>query len=84
MHPKYARCIADECAMWRFSAPLQTARFSPAINATATKEEDAGPRPNIPDDWKFVPFEDEMAGWLEPQESANARRRGYCGLAGKP
>lgn len=57
----------------------------------ALREEDVGKRPeSIPETWGFIPFrtteegEERSAHYLEPKEEAIARRKGYCGLSGKP
>jgi hypothetical protein len=51
----------------------------------ANTEEATGGRPaNVPESWEFCPADEDPAAWIEPQEDANARRRGYCAMAGKP
>lgn len=83
-------CITDKCAAWRWVPVTNPDNGAPrgivAEHPLATKEEDAGERGfHIPDGWRFVPWDgDNPAGWEEPKEDADRRRRGYCGLAGKP
>jgi hypothetical protein len=63
-------CIGSACMMWRWGIlPMQLHSFA------AT------------DGWDHVSAEDSEDGrelWLEPEAQQMARRRGFCGLAGKP
>ncbi|MEN6540861.1 MAG: hypothetical protein ABFC67_14735 [Mizugakiibacter sp.] len=85
---EFGRCIASQCAMWRWqriTGPENGGlRFRQAGNPNAETEEQAGPRPKGCETWKFCPPDMDPAGWVEPQANADARREGYCGLAGKP
>jgi hypothetical protein len=77
-------CRGAGCMAWRWSQPLRrTVRL--AENYGETSEP---PRPpHVPAHWPFVPFDEsegDPAGWVEPLEDAQARRTGYCGLAGVP
>ena len=80
------RCAGKECAAWRWDEPLLR-RFIVAKNVNAAEEiesdgsQQAGER--IPDGWQFVPSGKDPAGWVEPEETATARRLGYCGLGGE-
>lgn len=81
-------CCASECMMWRWE-PIAgpesgDRRFRRAENHDAYTEDEAGPRPTWCDGWEFCPCDLDPAGWIEPQEEAAKRMRGYCGLAGKP
>ncbi|MEW5888018.1 MAG: hypothetical protein AB1768_03055 [Pseudomonadota bacterium] len=77
------KCIADGCATWRWSDHVER-RIFVAENVTAEAEGEAGPKPAHCEGWEFCPFETDPAGWVEPIEEAEKRRRGYCGLAGMP
>jgi hypothetical protein len=81
-------CLASNCAFWRWSiitGPFNGARrFYAAANPSAIDERDAGKKPDGIEHWQFIPCDDDSAGWLEPESDAALRRRGYCGIAGKP
>ncbi len=87
--PGSCRCIADKCAMWRWSRKRTVARVSVLCHNPDAKAEPARPA-GLPPDFVFVPHEPlgEPACWQEPDESYAARVRlhgeGYCGLAGNP
>lgn len=78
-------CIADRCAMWRWkdkaSEPLRIDCPEPA----ATTDYSSHDRElcSVPITWTFLPFRPYAgpAQWLQPEYEANAKRRGYCGLA---
>jgi hypothetical protein len=81
--PASCCCIATECSMWRWVNWQEPAQRY-AENRNATHPGEAGPTKGGPD-WVFAPASDEeYARWIEPAEKADARRRGYCGLAGRP
>lgn len=79
-----ARCVANECVMWRWVAGtnVRKRRFVDYLGETVPKRpNDVGP------EWVFVPRNEENgepAFWTEPEEMQKSRRRGYCGLAGIP
>lgn len=82
-------CIVNECAMWRwmpaFGVENGAQEYVCAQNANAESEHEAGSKPERCKGWEFCPCDvDNPAGWLEPEETAQKRRKGYCGLAGKP
>lgn len=85
--PASCRCIADQCAMWRWGDPVQR-RIVAAHPPEATHESDL--LPNVPapgPGFEFVAhrrFTRDLAHWHETQASADTRRLGYCGLAGAP
>lgn len=79
-------CIGHRCMMWRWGELKPMHRFHVCeASLTATDEQ---PRdPEVPGSWQWVPASPEAgepAGWIEPKAEVEARRRGYCGLAGKP
>lgn len=79
-------CIAEKCAMWRWVDRKPKRRKITAFPHTATKEEEAK-RPSGAEGFDFLPYDEEdgdPAEWIEPQEMADARRLGCCGLAGVP
>lgn len=63
-------CIGSDCMMWRWlQAPMRQVSNKPV------------------DGWEHVPADDSgeyAEHWLEPWESAQSKRLGYCALAGKP
>jgi hypothetical protein len=80
---KTANCRANVCAMWRWwGPPLYVVRV--VCNDPLAKIEPdrpAGMNPGM----EFVPAdEDRDACWVESEALVNSRRRGYCGLAGRP
>ena len=77
-------CLASRCAAWRWvNDPLPQFCRAPQPDAVV----DPGPPFNCRT-WEFVPFNPEddsyEARWLEPIGEAQKRRKGYCGIAGKP
>lgn len=81
-------CLASDCAFWRWSPATNPSngvqRFYVADNASAENERDAGKKPKGHERWEFVPCDGDPAGWLEPRQDADLRRKGYCGIAGEP
>lgn len=78
--PTYSRCVGSECMMWRWGhEPHRTFWGCPDPNATIEPE-----RPShVPVSYIWCPCETDAAGWIEPPDSCEARRTGFCGLAGK-
>ena len=78
-------CISDRCAMWRWASPDAPQEKVFVRPWDATKEEHASPKPNETIEWEFVPSVGaRSAMWVASTRDADARRCGYCGLAGKP
>jgi hypothetical protein len=79
--PHGANCIGKACAMFRLeSKPNRWERRSD--NPDATTEAEAGTKH---EGFLFIPVdkeEGEEAYWIETDASIEARRLGYCGLAG--
>lgn len=80
-------CIADRCAMWRWEGQQNprraTIRHTANPGATAEPERPA----HVAASWTFQPYDEhdgESACWIEPEAETIARRRGFCGLAGRP
>lgn len=77
-------CMASACMAWRWMpAPVRQrifcedkgAQFEPSIVPERARREG----------WIFIPADDDnFAQWLEPEAAYQARRKGYCGLAGTP
>lgn len=77
-------CQTSFCMAWRWADPTSYPLFRQCIDSGAKTEPQ---RPStVPQSWIFRPADDtgSSAHWREPVEEANDRRRGYCGLAGKP
>lgn len=79
----HGNCIGPRCAMWRWDDVVNRRQRNAEKHDAATEQE-AGYKPPHCEGWEFFPAGDAQACWVEPEESANARRVGYCGLAGKP
>ena len=80
-------CYGPECMGWRWAEDIP--RFSSVDCKDAHRFAQQEPeRPeNVPSTWPFVPGDQEEglpSGWREPGEVVMMRRRGYCGMAGKP
>ena len=83
-------CMANDCNMWRkgpcphpeFILHEKNAEEPPAENDEYVSPERPG---HVPFGYEFT-FEPETLStfWREPESSVEARRPGYCGLAGKP
>jgi len=88
--PAAVNCLGSACAMWRWTEPLRLLCRVP--DKCVPYAEPALPEParpdGVPSSWKWTPAmdpQDDTGGvWLEPVSEAQARMRGYCGLAGKP
>ena len=74
------RCRGAQCAAWTWElehpVPIKV-RYEDkyAVQEPAEKPADVG--------WPWVPYceeKDNWAGWREPQQEANARATGYCGM----
>ncbi len=81
----FETCEGPRCMAWRWGRMPENRRMSNYSQRRATTEPE---RPAyVPASFIFVPF-DEVDGthahWLETDEEAEARRTGYCGLAGVP
>ncbi|MDP2322524.1 MAG: hypothetical protein Q8N51_00650 [Gammaproteobacteria bacterium] len=80
-------CLASGCAAWRYADGAHPrARFAQHDDYEA--EAEPGRPDGVPTDWRWIPRSEsdsqDYPGWVEPYSAAVARRRGYCGLAGKP
>lgn len=78
-------CLAAGCAAWRwFDGPNPEPITIDHEKPLAKVKPDVRPK-GIPKNFKFYGADDDgCAFWSEPEESAVARRRGYCGACGKP
>jgi hypothetical protein len=79
----YAVCIASKCAMWRCAEPIRCRVIQPEEWPDTYAHEPARPE-NVPKSWAWEPGDGDPPGWVEPEHEAQARRRGFCGLAGNP
>ena len=81
-------CRGSQCAMWRWDNEYPyTPKTIYAEHPSATKEEDAGKKPD--GNWNFLPHVQTINSlsttvadgrWVE---DVPATKKGYCGLAGK-
>ncbi len=78
-------CTGDACPLWRwFDAPEPEIRIIDHVDPLAKFAPDERPD-GVPADYEFFPAEDnDDACWVELEESAIARRRGFCGGGGLP
>ncbi|HML83115.1 MAG TPA: hypothetical protein PKE37_15260 [Thiomonas arsenitoxydans] len=83
-------CIASRCMAWRWFGDAPEPRTVPAIPPTArTNNEVTEPAPD--GFWIFTPAlpaamndgDAVPAYWMESVDSTDARRLGFCGLAGQ-
>ena len=81
-------CFASRCMAWRWYDKHSERRVRmPATQEQARCPEEPERPADLPASWEWCGDLWECDGedncWLEPQAEADARRRGYCGLAGK-
>jgi hypothetical protein len=79
-------CEASACMAWRWESdnhPERRRHFAPDIHATSEPLRGA----STPANWEWCPHDEAegtAAQWVEPEAEAGKRRRGFCGLAGRP
>ena len=77
-------CLGPRCMAWRWH-PIPR-NWAGAVPYELRHVEVEPPRPpSVPASYLFVPcdlIEGAWAHWLEPDAEAEARRVGWCGLAG--
>lgn len=78
-------CQGRFCAMWRWGEDEKAFKMFVCEDVQANVEPT---RPeHVPASYAFEPHdpaEGQPAAWVEPDADRQARRRGYCGLAGMP
>ena len=80
-------CLASGCMAWRWGGPTNRRVRKPETQAETRQKEEPKRPDDLPESWVWEGENYEYGTdnyWVEPQEEADARRRGYCGLAGKP
>lgn len=84
-HGDRMMCIADKCAMWRWT-DRRSQVFRVRVMCEDRFAEIEPKRPGgLNESFVFIPFdEDSEAHWAEPDEVWKKRRNGYCGLAARP
>lgn len=77
------KCAGADCGGWRWYDPEEPEQIIiDHVDPLATVEPSFRPK-DVPASYRFWPSNgDDAAYWMERMESAIARRRGYCGLAG--
>ncbi len=82
------RCLGSRCMAWRWATDIERRVLRPGAYREPGTPEPVEHRQalGVPDGWTWEIDADAQDGchWLEPEEQAVPRRRGYCGLAGKP
>jgi hypothetical protein len=79
-----ARCVGADCMAWRWATSPRYQRIY-CSDPSATVEPSTRPARVALEGWVFEPLDGlERAHWREPEGAYNARRLGYCGLAGRP
>lgn len=94
--PSSCRCVADQCAMWRWGEPAPEPRDAESWYPEDDYPEEEPSRPaKVPENAVWTPLSgegNEIEGgyWEENPETLRAEneravagRRGYCGLAGR-
>lgn len=77
-------CAGDSCPAWRWGEDSPEPRNIIHIEARATSEPKERPK-GVPKSYKFYAANHDCdAFWGESDAAAELRRRGYCGLAGRP
>ena len=85
------KCYGSKCmwwqpsrmwVSWQSSEAIPPRRFenAPLYDLVAEPE-----RPeSVPRSWEWMPYDEAdpypRAGWIEPREEAEKRRKGYCGM----
>lgn len=80
-----SRCTGPMCPAWRWHDPVSPQMFVPYGFEEGAHPEPAERPEDVPAHWPWAIGDDEdgsPSGWLEPEEEAEARRNGYCGMAG--
>lgn len=81
-------CVGSTCMAWRWATDIERRVLRPGAYREPGTPEPVEHRQalGVPDGWTWEIDADAQDGchWLEPEEQAVPRRRGYCGLAGKP
>lgn len=93
------KCVADKCAMWRWAdEPIEVFPreyiYCDDSGVPQIREAEPDNRPeHVPASyiWRSYLRDGRTSGWVEPDEEFEARkpteqakRRGYCGRAGRP
>lgn len=77
-------CAGSLCMAWRWQRDAGRQRIY--CSDPGLLDDTDTVRPERARFWVFAPWDgsDYPAQWLEPEADYQARRRGYCGLAGGP
>lgn len=78
-------CLGTRCMAWRWGEDEKAFKMIVCDDTHANVEPR---RPDyVPASYTFSAYdaaEGQPAAWIEPDDERKGRRRGYCGLAGKP
>jgi len=78
------KCVGATCGGWRWHDPPEPELRIIEHSDPMAKVEPADRPADVPKSYRFWPSDgDGGACWIEPTENAIARRKGYCGFAGK-
>lgn len=87
-HPSTAaNCLGDKCAAWRWEVKSQDVYRLSVACAKPFAEFEAERPAGLNPEYVFHPYDEaegEPAKWIEPEHLAQARRTGFCGIAGRP
>lgn len=88
-HANECRCVVSQCAMWRWLSASPQKWLDATVKGVTHLDAEPPSTPDVkpPQGWDWVASSengDNGGGWREPPDQADARRQGYCGLAGQP
>lgn len=81
----HSKCDGSDCMAWRWSGTTNPLRHRVGDAYQIVETEPAVRPDEVPPHWRWTvgDFDYQASGWVEPQDEADNRRHGYCGLAGQ-